>query len=411
MVQLAIVLTFGTLFLIAPRPTEAVLAFDLVPWALVAYLGFTLVRLWASFRMRLPAWFLTLSVVIDMALLMALIWSFHRTYQQPPSFYLKAPTLLYVFIFIALRALRFDARYVLIAGGAAIVGWGVLVWYAVAYQGDHTMVTRNYVQYLTDNAILIGAEFDKILAIGLVTLLLALAVRRARTTLYTAVAEGSAKRELSRFFDAGVASRITGSEQAITAGQGVERQAAVLFLDVRGFTGLSQFLPPDALMTLLSAYQATVVPVIQRSGGTIDKFLGDGIMATFGATEPSETYAADALRTALAALEAVDAWNAARAGEGGPDLRVNAAVATGMLVFGAVGDAQRLEYSVIGDPVNLAAKLEKHTKVEAVRALVSETAWRLAVAQGFDAPTPPERRPARSVEGVDRPIDLVVLRP
>ena len=211
-VQLAIVLTFGTLFLIAPRPTEAVLAFDLVPWALVAYLGFTLVRLWASFRMRLPAWFLTLSVVIDMALLMALIWSFHRTYQQPPSFYLKAPTLLYVFIFIALRALRFDARYVLIAGGAAIVGWGVLVWYAVAYQGDHTMVTRNYVQYLTDNAILIGAEFDKILAIGLVTLLLALAVRRARTTLYTAVAEGSAKRELSRFFDAGVASRITGSE-------------------------------------------------------------------------------------------------------------------------------------------------------------------------------------------------------
>ena len=411
MVQLAIVLTFGTLFLIAPRPTEAVLAFDLVPWALVAYLGFTLVRLWASFRMRLPAWFLTLSVVIDMALLMALIWSFHRTYQQPPSFYLKAPTLLYVFIFIALRALRFDARYVLIAGGAAIVGWGVLVWYAVAYQGDHTMVTRNYVQYLTDNAILIGAEFDKILAIGLVTLLLALAVCRARTTLYTAVAEGSAKRELSRFFDAGVASRITGSEQAITAGQGVERQAAVLFLDVRGFTGLSQFLPPDALMTLLSAYQATVVPVIQRSGGTIDKFLGDGIMATFGATEPSETYAADALRTALAALEAVDAWNAARAGEGGPDLRVNAAVATGMLVFGAVGDAQRLEYSVIGDPVNLAAKLEKHTKVEAVRALVSETAWRLAVAQGFDAPTPPERRPARSVEGVDRPIDLVVLRP
>ena len=185
----------------------------------------------------------------------------------------------------------------------------------------------------------------------------------------------------------------------------------MLFLDVRGFTGLSQFLPPDALMTLLSAYQATVVPVIQRSGGTIDKFLGDGIMATFGATEPSETYAADALRTALAALEAVDAWNAARAGEGGPDLRVNAAVATGMLVFGAVGDAQRLEYSVIGDPVNLAAKLEKHTKVEAVRALVSETAWRLAVAQGFDAPTPPERRPARSVEGVDRPIDLVVLRP
>ncbi|CAN0464810.1 unnamed protein product, partial [Discosporangium mesarthrocarpum] len=111
-VQLAIVLTFGTLFLIAPRPTETMLDFDLVPWALVVYLVFTLIRLWASCRMRLPGWFLTLSIIIDMALLMALIWSFHRTYQQPPSFYLKAPTLLYVFIFIALRALRFDALYV-----------------------------------------------------------------------------------------------------------------------------------------------------------------------------------------------------------------------------------------------------------------------------------------------------------
>jgi adenylate cyclase len=409
-VQLAIVLTFGTLFLIAPRPTEAALAFDLVPWALVAYLAFTLVRLWASWRVRLPGWYLTLSVIIDMTLLMALIWSFHRTYQQPPSFYLKTPTLLYVFIFIALRALRFDARYVLIAGAAAIVGWSILVWYAVSYAPAHTMVTRNYVEYLTQNAILIGAEFDKILSIGLVTLLLALAVRRARGTLFTAIAEGSAKRELSRFFDAGVASQITGSEQVITAGQGVERQAAILFLDVRGFTRLAQELAPDSLMTLLSAYQATVVPVVQQTGGTIDKFLGDGIMATFGATETSETYAADALRAALAALAAVDAWNGVQAAAGQPQLRVNAAVATGTLVFGAVGDAQRLEYTVIGDPVNLAAKLEKHTKEECVRALTTVEAWRLAGTQGFDDPTVTEHRQARAIAGVDRPVDLVVLR-
>lgn len=412
-VQLAIVLTFGTLFLIAPRPTETMLDFDLVPWALVVYLVFTLIRLWASCRMRLPGWFLTLSIIIDMALLMALIWSFHRTYQQPPSFYLKAPTLLYVFIFIALRALRFDALYVILAGATAIIGWGVLVWYAVVYATTHSMVTRNYVEYLTDNAVLIGAEFDKILAIALVTLLLAMAVRRARATLFTAISEGSAKRELSRFFDAGVASRITGSEHEIEAGQGVARDAAILFLDVRGFTGLARELPPDALMTLLSAYQGVVVPVIQQAGGTIDKFLGDGIMATFGATEPSETYAADALRAALAALAAVDAWNAARAGkdgpQGGPALRVNAAVATGRLVFGAVGDEARLEYTVIGDPVNLAAKLEKHTKDEAVRALTTAEAWRLAEAQGF-ADAPVALRPGRSVAGVDAPVDLVVLR-
>ena len=409
-VQLAIVLTFGTLFLIAPRPTEAALVFDLVPWALVTYLLFTLVRLWASLRFRLPGWFLTLSVIIDMALLMALIWSFHRTYQQPPSFYLKAPTLLYVFIFIALRALRFDARYVLIAGAAAISGWSLLVAYAVFYAPTPTMVTRNYIEYLTHNAILIGAEFDKILSIAMVTLLLAMAVRRARRTLFLAVSEASAKRELSRFFDAGVASRITDGAQVVMAGQGVGRNAAILFLDVRGFTRLSHELAPDTLMTLLSAYQATAVPVIQRADGTIDKFLGDGIMATFGATEASDTYAADALRAAEAALAAVDTWNLEQAAIGQPTLRVNAAVATGPLVFGAVGDEGRLEYTVIGEPVNLAAKLEKHTRDESVRALATAVAYDLAVAQGYSPVGMVERRAARTVAGVDQPVDLVVLK-
>jgi adenylate cyclase len=111
-VQLAIVIIFGALFIIAPRPFEGEFGFELAPWALGLYLLFTVVRLIASYRVRLPGWFLAISVIADMALLMVLIWSFHRTYQQPPSFYLKAPTLLYVFIFIALRALRFDARYV-----------------------------------------------------------------------------------------------------------------------------------------------------------------------------------------------------------------------------------------------------------------------------------------------------------
>ena len=104
-----------------------------MPWALGAYLIFTLIRLYGSWRGRLPGWFPTLSVLIDMSLPMLVIWSFHLQYEQPPSFYLKAPTLLYVFIFIA-AALRFEARYVAIAGAAAIVGWAVLVVYAVDHQ-------------------------------------------------------------------------------------------------------------------------------------------------------------------------------------------------------------------------------------------------------------------------------------
>ena len=215
LVQLAIVLIFGALFIIAPRPFEGEIGFELTPWALGLYLIFTVVRLIASYRVRLPGWFLTISVVADMALLMVLIWSFHRTYQQPPAFYLKAPTLLYVFIFIALRALRFDARYVLLAGGTAIIGWAILMIYAAALDTEGMSITRDYIRYMTGNKILLGAEFDKIITIAVVTLVLAAAVVRARLTLVAAAAEGTAKRDLSRFFDANVARQITGGRRRV----------------------------------------------------------------------------------------------------------------------------------------------------------------------------------------------------
>jgi adenylate cyclase len=121
-VQLTLVLFFGTLYTIAPK-TSAGTGFTPVPWALALYFLLTVLRLAASYRHFLPRWLLMASVVMDMGLLMLLIWSFHLQYEQPASFYLKAPTMLYVFIFIALRALRFDATYIIFAGATAAVGW------------------------------------------------------------------------------------------------------------------------------------------------------------------------------------------------------------------------------------------------------------------------------------------------
>ena len=409
LVQLAIVLIFGALFVVAPQPFEGELGFELAPWALGLYLTFTVVRLVASYRVRLPGWFLTISVIADMVLLMVLIWSFHRTYQQPPSFYLKAPTLLYVFIFIALRALRFDARYVLLAGGTAIVGWAVLMTYAAVHDVEGMSITRDYVRYMTGNAILLGAEFDKIITIAVVTLVLAAVVVRARQTLFAAASEGTAKRDLSRFFDANVARQITGGDSQVVAGEGEYRNAAVLVLDIRGFTAMSNSQSAASLIRLLSDYQAHVVPVIQGHGGGIDKFLGDGILATFGAAVPSETYAADALRAVDEVLDVMAVWNEERTAAGLPSVPVNAAVATGELIFGAVGDDRRLEYTVIGEPVNLAAKLEKHAKAERVRALVTDVAYQTALRQGYEPKSAHELRRERDVEGVDSPVDLVVV--
>jgi adenylate cyclase len=90
-----------------------------------------------------------------MALLMTTIWSFHIQYMQPPTFYLKAPTLLYVFIFIALRALRFEARYVILAGVTAAIGWLILVGFAAVQSGD-AAITRDYIHYMTHNALLLA---------------------------------------------------------------------------------------------------------------------------------------------------------------------------------------------------------------------------------------------------------------
>ena len=123
-VQLLIVVTLGTLYILAPRPTDIPDgAVQPVPWVLGVYLVVAVIRLWLAYRRFAPSWFLAGTIVVDMSLLIGLIWSIHIQYQQPPSFYLKAPTLLYVFIFISLRALRFDYRFVLTAGVTAMLCW------------------------------------------------------------------------------------------------------------------------------------------------------------------------------------------------------------------------------------------------------------------------------------------------
>ena len=116
--QLLLVTVFGVLWAVSPPPQNETV-FQPVPWALAIYFGFTVVRVLWSLKGAIAPWFLTLSIIVDIALLMVLIWSFHIQYEQPPSFYLKAPTLMYVFIFISLRALRFEPRYIVFAGVTA----------------------------------------------------------------------------------------------------------------------------------------------------------------------------------------------------------------------------------------------------------------------------------------------------
>ncbi|WP_417798054.1 adenylate/guanylate cyclase domain-containing protein [Terasakiella pusilla] len=410
-IQLGVVLTFGTVYAISPKTFHPDATFAPVPYVLSLYFLFTVFRLVLSYRMRLTGWMIGLSIVADILLLFGTIFSFHLQYMQPPSFYLKAPTVLYIFIFIALRALRFEARYILLSGLAAVVGWGFMVGYVVYADDMHNMVTRDYVHYLTSNSVLIGAEFDKMMSIILVSLILGLAIVRARSLLVQAVSQTQAAQSLSRFFSQDLANQIKSSECDAAIGDVVSREASVLNVDIRGFTPLTKRSTPEEQIALITQYHARIVPVISAYNGHVDKFTGDGIMAYFGVLAESDSHGADALRAMEEIIKASDRWNVERVAEGLDPVVIHASCASGPIVFGVIGEEHRLEYTVIGDAANVSAKMEKQTKSEGVRAIATRETLEYAVKQGYtNAQARWELRPNRHVAGVDQPMDIIVLK-
>lgn len=300
-VQFALVLFFLVLYTLSAKTSEGT-RFLPVPWVLAAFIGFTLLRLAAAHRRWLNPPLLVLGVCIDMALLMGLIWSFHLQYQQPAPFYLKAPTLLYVFLFIALRALCFEPLYVAAAGAAAAVGWLLLLAYA-ALSGD-MVVTRDYVHYMTSNSVLIGAEIDKVISILMVTAVLVLGLVRARRILYRAVLDSILAKDLSRFVAPEIADRISTSEKGLQPGDGEVREASVLFSDIEGFSTISEKVTPERLVALLNEYFEAVSAAVDQHGGAITQFQGDAMLVTFNAIKPDPAHAANALRARHPASDA-----------------------------------------------------------------------------------------------------------
>jgi adenylate cyclase len=409
-VQAGLVAAFAVLYAFSRKTFPVDAAFHPVPWALAVYAAFTAWRLHRAYDGRITHALRMVSIVFDVAVLMVTIWSFHLQYGQPAAFYLKAPTFLYIFIFIALRSLSLAPGYVLFAGLAAAVGWVALVAYALAGPEGMSLITRDYVAYMTSARVLIGGEVDKILSVLLVAALLAAGSARARTLLRSAVSEQAAAQRLARFFAPEVAATIVRADDAALApGEGRQTEAAAMFVDLRGFTRLAAQLPPADLVRLLGEYQAIAVPIVQAHRGSVTTYLGDGIMVTFGATRTSSTYAADALHAAGALVDALETWATGRRARGLAAPGVGVGVEVGTVICGAIGDASRLEYAVIGDPVNRAAKLQNQTKAEGVRALTTAFALERASAQGFTSGKV-EVRTQHEVAGVAAPVDLVVLR-
>jgi adenylate cyclase len=169
------------------------------------------------------------------------------------------------------------------------------------------------------------------------------------------------KRAFTRYVAREVVDEILKNPENISL-TGERREVTVLFCDVRGFTPMSERMSPEDVVLLLNDFYTLMIETTFKHDGTLDKFLGDAVMAVFGAPIAHPDHSARAIRTALAMQEGIGGLNGRRAQQGKEPISVGIGVSAGEAVAGTVGTEDRMEYTVIGDSVNLAARLESNAK-------------------------------------------------
>ena len=174
-----------------------------------------------------------------------------------------------------------------------------------------------------------------------------------------AVAE-RARSNLSRYFSPNIVDMLAAQDEPLGA---VRRQTvAVLFADIVGFTRMAEGMPPEAVVTMLRQFHVRMTGPIFACGGTVDKYIGDSIFAVFGVPDASDNDAANALICADRMLDALDCWNGERAREGETPLAIGIGLNYGPAVLGDVGSEHSMSFTVIGDTVNTAARLQGLTR-------------------------------------------------
>ena len=375
----------------------------------MVYVGYLIFSCWCLFRSaRMRQTDTDVAVSIGLDYLLYILVVFERSYEQFGAIFdvEGTPLFSYVYLFIAMRSLHYKAGYVYLSGLLA-----VLSWFALVVVGNATSATQlvSDLRSQTLEAVIASGVVDKLLCILAVTAILGFSVREARQHLYNAAFRGAAGKNLTRMVGSNVAKEVLFNREGMVPGRGHKQSVAILMIDIQQFTKLASESDPSDIMTLLARYQQLVEAVIVRHGGCIDKFMGDGILAHFGAIETSANYAANALRCTENLIEETEQWNIRRRNSNRTPLVFRVSCAVGEAIVGLVGGKTKIEFTVVGDPVNIAAKLEKHAKMLHARGLTTESSFDVAQSQGYQPRF--KIRTVRNVRvrGVTKTLDLVII--
>jgi adenylate cyclase len=310
--------------------------------SLISIAGLVISRT-SLFRHWVPWVFATLDVVLLIHCLAMLA----ITAGQPLQSALETPAASVIFVFLAASAVRHRPLLILYTGGLFATVW-LLILLLAQYAGTGSWSPATLTPPLVRLAV-----------VGLATYALFVVVTRAQRTLTASITEAGLRANLSRYFSPRLVDEIAHTGSAARSFQ--PQKAAILFADLRGFTSLAEGMAADKVADFLNEYRRRVTAPILQHNGTIDKFIGDGVMAIFGVPEPRPDDARNAVQCGLAVVSAIRRWSAERIAGGLPSLEIGVGIHYGDVIAGVLGDEHRLEYTAIGDTVNTAARIERLT--------------------------------------------------
>ncbi len=287
---------------------------------------------------------------------------------------------LYLFVLLAGAALSFSPILVIWTGLSAAAAWGVGALIIAGRPetivgfppptGDAARDSLAALQnYLEPTYVSLQITQNEVVLLMVTAAIVAAAVWRARRLLLRQVQSERARSNLSRYVSPDLVDTLAQEESPLATSD--QRKVAVLFVDIIGFTPLAEDSTPERIIVMLRGFHRRMAEAVFACGGTVDKFAGDSVMATFGALGEGPDDACRALRCARAMLEAAESWNAKRAARGAVPVNLGIGVHYGPVVVGNVGEQRHLQFTVIGDTVNVASRMERLTRDHGTPVLAS----------------------------------------